>query len=221
MTALAWRFIQPHIGASITRVYASSQLVLITVQAINLLLLNPLDEHDIARELPERGLSRSHRIYHAAKLLTQPRAIATIYQVKNVPLWPVYYKTRGAGAKGQGAIATSRGRFLRRQLAIFVWQYLALDVLQSAARQKALDALEAGGGRSGFTHIDWSISPEKWIERGIQNLIIWFVVSRLVIDSHYRIVSIILVGVGLDVPDNCPPAFGRMADAYTIRKFWG
>lgn len=216
MIALFTRFIHPHAGASTIRTTASAQLILITVQATNLLLINPLDEADIARETPKRALFRSDHFWRAVELLIQPRGIGTPRQIKNVPGHPKYYATRG---KEVIARTIPRGQFLLRQIVIFTWQYLALDVMQAAARQQAFE--RAGGARSGFTRLDMFVSPEKWVERCLTNLVTWFVTSRIVIDANYRFVSIVFVGLGLDNPENWPPAFGRMVDVYTIRKFWG
>jgi hypothetical protein len=222
---LASLFITPHHGASTLRITATAQLVLITVQAVHLLLIARLDDRAIAREIPERAFFKSDRLYRAAELLIQPRGVGTPREIKNVPGHPGYYNTsvktkRGDKDKGD-AIATPipRSKFLIRQIAIFTWQYLALDVLQTVARQQAFEG--GGGGTSGFTRIDWFVSPEKWIERGLANLVTWFVTSRILIDANYRFVSILFVGLGSDTPEKWPPAFGRMKDVYTIRKFWG
>ncbi len=94
-----------------------------------------------------------------------------------------------------------------------------LDLMQEAARQQAF--LSERGAEASFTRLDMFVSPEKWAERGIVNLITWFITTRILIDASYRFVSIVFVGLGLDTPENWPPAFGRMKDVYTIRKFWG
>lgn len=127
-------------------------------------------------------------------------------QVRNVPSHP-----------GGFSREVPRGRFLVRQGVVFVWQYFACDVFQSFARSRSLERdLDTG-----FEHIDWFVSVDVWIERVVSNLVTWFVLSRLLIDAHYRLASIIFVGSGLDEAKNWPPAFGWMGDAYTIRNFWG
>jgi hypothetical protein len=199
------------------RITASAQLILITVQATHLLLINPLDEADIARETPHRALFRSDRFLRVVQLLIHPRAIGTPRQIKNVPAHPRYYAA--AGEDKVIASTITRGKFLTRQVVIFVWQYLMLDLIQEAARQQAF--LSAGAAEASFTRLDMFVSPEKWVERGIANLITWFITTRILIDASYRFVSIVFVGLGLDTPENWPPAFGRMKDVYTIRKFWG
>lgn len=211
---LTSRFMQPVVGSSTIRTIGSTQLVLTTIQAINVLILNPLDKNDIAQEVPKGARSRFARLYHAAEAVVQLRAINTPRQIKNVPAYPSYYSTR----LREGAIP--RGAFLRRQILIFIWQYLALDLLQTAARLQASPQTGATSDIT-FTHVDYHVPLEKWIERMLKNLINWFLLSRIIIDANYRFLSIMFVGFGGDSPDNWPPLFGRMADAYTVRNFWG
>lgn len=208
MIILSSRFMHIYPGASILRNIASIQLVLTTVQAINVLLLNPLDEGDIVREIPQKARFRSSRLYHAAEAVIQLRAIGTPRQIKNVPLQPGYYATRRRGD------VIPRATFLRRQISVFVWQYLALDILQTAARFNPSHT-------EGFTHVDWFVSTDKWLERTLMNLFNCFGPSRIAIDANYRFLSIIFVGLGFDTAENWPPLFGRMADVYTIRNFSG
>jgi hypothetical protein len=218
ITYLSSRFIKPHPDASVIRTVLCGQLIIITAQAFHLLLIKRLDDRDIAREIPQRALFRSDRLWHAAEALVQPRGVNTPREVKNIPAHPGYYASSQTGKDG-ASDPIPRGQFLTRQIIIFIWQYLALDILQVAARQKALQ--DGGGGFDGFTRIDWFISPEKWVQRGLTNLMTWFVGTRILIDANYRFASIIFVGLGWDGPENWPPAFGRMRDVYTVRKFWG
>jgi hypothetical protein len=95
---------------------------------------------------------------------------------------------------------------------------LALDVFATLALQQALDQKMH---ETLPPFVQWDLSVEQWIERISSNLVAGFVVSRVLIDFHHRAFSIIVVGLGLDSPSNCPPLFGRAADAYTLRGFWG
>lgn len=179
----------------------------ITFQCLNLLLINPKD----ASDLPERSQGLIARVYMATRFFTDPRGINTPWQIKNAPPQPAYYTRRNMDNP-------PRGRFLVRQSAIIVWQYLALDVFATLALQQALEQ-ENHGMLPPVPQ--WDISIEQWIERIISNLMAGFVVSRILIDFHHRAFSIILVGFGLDSPANCPPLYGRAMDADTVRGFWG
>ncbi|KAJ5158142.1 uncharacterized protein N7500_007793 [Penicillium coprophilum] len=180
----------------------------IIFQCLNLLLIDPKDSND----LPSGGSqSLVSRIYAATRLFTDPRGINSSWQIKNAPPQPKYYQRRDMNIP-------PRGRFLIRQIAIIVWQYLALDVFATLALQQALEQ-EKNGILPPVPQ--WDISCEQWIERIISNLMAGFVVSRILIDFHHRAFSVILVGLGLDSPANCPPLYGRALDADTVRGFWG
>jgi hypothetical protein len=178
----------------------------IVLQSFNWLLLNPKDINDLPVEAGH-GVSR---LYYVARLFYQPRGIRTPWQIKNAPQQPGYYQRRGLKEP-------SRGRFLVRQSVIAVWQYLALDLFATLALQQALEQEKHGALPS---VVQWGLSVEQWIERLISNLVAGFVVSRILIDFHHRAFSIIVVGLGLDSPSNCPPLFGKAGDADTMRGFW-
>jgi hypothetical protein len=178
----------------------------IVLQSLNWLLLNPKAVNDLPVEAGH-GVSR---LYYVVRLFYQPRGIRTPWQIKNAPRQPAYYQRRGLKEP-------SRGRFLVRQSVIAVWQYLALDLFATLALQQALEQEKHGALPS---VVQWSLSVEQWIERLISNLVAGFVVSRILIDFHHRAFSIIVVGLGLDSPSNCPPLFGKVGDADTMRGFW-
>lgn len=182
--------------------------ITIAFQCLNLLLINPKDSNDLPSEDSQGFVAR---IYVTTRFFTDPRGINTPWKIKNAPPQPAYYKRRNM-------TAPPRGRFLVRQTAIVVWQYLALDVFATLALQQALEQEKIGT----LPPVpQWDISTEQWIERIISNIMAGFVVSRILIDFHHRVFSIILVGLGLDSPENCPPLYGRALDADTVRGFWG
>ncbi|KAJ5372302.1 hypothetical protein N7517_004308, partial [Penicillium concentricum] len=211
MIWIASRFIRPFgSSGSPTWCQAITQLVIATLQATNLLLLNPLANSDIscrAKSIQDFGSS----LVAGFRLLAQTRAVNTDRQVKNVPSHPKYYLRRGMQVP-------TRARFLLRQLAIIIWQCLVLDVVQTVSLHKARErALQEPAS----LEIEWIVPKAQWAERIATHLSIWFVVNRLITDLAYRVLSIFFVGIGLDYPADWPPAFGSMADAFTLRNFWG
>ncbi|CAG8943679.1 unnamed protein product [Penicillium salamii] len=180
-------------------------LLTVVFQCLHLLLINPKDSGD----LPTGGCQNlAARLYTATRLFTDPRGINTPWQIKNAPSQPKYYERWDPKEP-------PRARFLTRQISIVIWQYLTLDIFATLALQQAL---EQSGTLPPVPR--WDISTEQWIERIISNIMAGFVVSRILIDFHHRVFSIILVGLGLDSPANCPPLFGRALDADTVRGFW-
>ncbi|KAJ5680569.1 hypothetical protein N7536_011708 [Penicillium majusculum] len=211
MIWIASRFIRPFgSSGSPTWCQAITQLVIATLQAINLLLLNPLANADISRSA-KSVQNFGSRLITVFRLLAQTRAVNTQWQVKNVPSHPKYYLQRGMHIP-------TRGRFLLRQLAIIVWQCLVLDIVQTVSLQQAK---ERGLPEPASLEVEWIVPVGQWVERIATHLSIWFVVNRLISDLAYRVLSIFFVGIGLDSPADWPPAFGSMADAFTLRNFWG
>ncbi|CAG8081039.1 unnamed protein product [Penicillium nalgiovense] len=207
----ASRFIRPFgSSGSPTWCQAITQLVIATLQATNLLLLNPLAESDISGSTTTIRNFGS-KLIAAFRMLAQTRAVNTQWQVKNVPSHPRYYLHRGMRTP-------TRGRFLLRQLAIVAWQCLVLDIVQTVSLQQAA---ERGLQKPASLEIEWIVPLGQWAERIATHLSIWFVVNRLISDLAYRVLSIFFVGIGLDSSADWPPAFGRMADAFTLRNFWG
>jgi hypothetical protein len=174
---------------------------------MNLLLIHPLDRDDIF-QVAKNPQSLASLVLAAAKTLVQTRGVKTPWQAKNIPPHAQYY-----GRKGMQSPA--RPLFLLRQSAIFFWQYLILDIVQTVTIQNLPPQ------NTPLLNSGWNSSLHRWVERGTTHLAIWFIVNRLIGDSVYRLLSIIFVGVGVDSPSDWPPAFGRMSDSYTLRNFWG
>ncbi|KGO39348.1 hypothetical protein PEX1_070080 [Penicillium expansum] len=178
--------------------------------ALDLLLINPQDGRDF---VDANGNTKSFlsRLVDAVQLLTCTRAVNTPRQVKNVPPFPAYYIKRDPNG-------IPRGRFLVRETAIAIWQFLVLDIFSVLALQHAMNDQDEEWSISS-SH-QWDIPGREWIAQAVQTLITWFVVSRILLSFYYRVASIIFVSLG-DSPSNSPPLIGRMADIYTLRNFWG
>lgn len=179
----------------------------VSCQSLNLLLISPKDDQDVPLSA---GRSVWHRLYQASKLFTHPRAIGTPWQISNAPPHPAYYKQKHMNVP-------PRRQFLIRQIAIVLWQYLALDLFAYLALQQAIEQEKSGPLPP---TVEWNLTTEKWIERIVSNLMAGFVVSRILIDFHHRVFSIIAVGIGLDSTSDWPPLFGRATEADSLRGFW-
>ncbi|KAJ5814290.1 uncharacterized protein N7503_001040 [Penicillium pulvis] len=181
-------------------------------QAATILLIHPLDANDLIRENPGRTKKLIGLCYYAFEQQSEPRAIGTPRQVKGLHPHPAYYYD----AK-KGTTVVTRGSFLLRQFAVLVWQYAILDMAQYAAHHKpvrlVIDDI--------FTEFEGNVPLGIWVEQLTENLLSWFLIARICIDSRYRMASILLVGLGINSPQDWPPLFGRMSDAYTLRNYWG
>jgi hypothetical protein len=165
----------------------------VVLNAANLLLINKYESN----------------FWGAAAIVVNRRCIGTRLQAKNIPENPRYYQ-------GQ---TPRKSSFLLRQAAIFLWQYLVLDIFFYFDSQQPLEERERQYGNGQEFRFD--LSSETLIFRVLITQITWYLGARLVVDSCYRLFSILAVGTGISSPQTWPPVFGRMASSYTLRNFWG
>ncbi|KAL4875656.1 membrane bound O-acyl transferase family-domain-containing protein [Aspergillus karnatakaensis] len=184
---------------------SAGHVVLAMIQAVNVLISSPLNRDDLVRA----GIfeTSSHFLVQVCRTMSKiffcPRGINTPWQVKSLPTHP-----RHLIAQAQPGIP--RWSFLGRQAAILAWQYLALSALVTVDSQA--DSLL--GSHS-------AAAADNWALRTAVVFIVWFIALRLVIDSGYRALSVVAIALTTSAPEDWPPLFGRMRDAYTLRGFWG
>jgi hypothetical protein len=143
-----------------------------------------------------------------------PRLIGTPLQVKGVPNRPAYY---GKVGKNKGP---SRVTFLIRQTSIFLWLYLATDMVTFQADQQTAEERQKLFGPPG-KEWEFEFTAEHIISRIMFSLISWFIGARCILSMFYAFFSLVSVGTGLSTPSQWPPFMGRVSQSYTVRKFWG
>lgn len=188
------------------------------LSALDHLLLNPKEADDFVaiREGTSKVKSFFNGLRTALKQHLNSRKINTPEEAKNTPPMPGYY-THGNGKNASKRI--SRHRYLIRETAIAMWQYLVLDISTSQAVKTGLSKNEQQQQQQN-TSVEGS-----WVELCIEQIIVavaaWFIVGRIVISFTYRLVAVVSVGLRFEAPEEYPPLFSKMADAYTLRNFWG
>ncbi|KAK2752195.1 hypothetical protein FQN55_008085 [Onygenales sp. PD_40] len=175
-------------------------------------------------------------------LLLSQRGLNTRWLTKNVPKFPSYYNTispkppgsqDSRNGKSQSGMSPAKAEaeaesnpnpdrfsFLMRQTAIFIWQYLLIDLIMAAGSKQSPEEMHELYG-PGTEYLFFSATREQLIARIATSVIAWMVVSRLTIDGVHRGFSIVAVGLGISEPKDWAPLFGSMLDAYTIRNYWG
>lgn len=205
------QFAHIQLGPSFLTACLVIHMVIATIVAARILVICPLNGDDIDRGFALERSNALLRLYNATWLVLFPRGLNTASQISKVPPYPAYYTRRGMKIP-------PRGRFLIRQLAILIWQYLFLDILNTLAIQKIMEQNDAPRiSEPGLLGIDWN----ELVENIITNNIGWFCIARTQIDFYNRFLVFVLVGLGLSSPRDCRPLYGRMADAYTLRNYWG
>ncbi|KAI8933694.1 hypothetical protein NX059_009412 [Plenodomus lindquistii] len=196
--------------------------ILVVAHCANLLLIlqnGGITWSDLRRHGEKAG-AKSHpssddtpflrKLVRAARLVISLRGVDTAWETKNIPPHPSSLG-RGGG---------SRLRFLMRQSSILAWQYLFLDVMLEVTMREPPENTDKFY-RPGMEFEYLNLTGEQWFVRAFTPFVSWFVVSRLLLDSTWRALSILCVASGLGSPRSWRPLFGSMWDAYTLRKFWG
>ncbi|RDK41432.1 hypothetical protein M752DRAFT_327558 [Aspergillus phoenicis ATCC 13157] len=190
------------------------------ITALDILLLNPKQAADFmsgsttSNNRTTNKITRFISIFRAAlEYQINARKINTPREAKNTPSLPRYY------AQGNGSKSISRDRFLVRETAIAAWQYLVLDIATMPAVKMALSKQQQEQDVSAQVHKPSPI--EQLIEQVIVAIVAWLIISRILMSFYYRMIAVISVALRLESPERYPPLFNKMADAYTLRNFWG
>ncbi|RAK87580.1 toxin biosynthesis protein Tri7-like protein [Aspergillus costaricaensis CBS 115574] len=177
----------------------------VLIQHINLLLIVRVD-------LTGQLGTIAGKFASAFALLQSTRGIGTPWQVKNIPSHPLVLRAK----------PPSRGYFMSRQLAIAIWEVLALVlVLSSLATHDVQDYDGSYLYGSGREFEMASSSMKQLLGRVTVAFLFGLPGSMLFLDSMYRVASLISVATVMTTIASWPPEFGSLADTYTVRGFWG
>ena len=187
---------------------------LFILQCCNFLVIRRFDSNDLAEEkVFRRSDSLVIKLYRVVCLIFNVRGIGTPWQAKHLSDFPKFFTGRN------GTREPTRGWFVIRQLVIVAWQYLLLDFIYASAMETLPEDTQRMFGHGlEYTYLD--ATAEQWMGRFIVGVVTWAIPGRVTIDFTYRILSIIAVLFGFSSPDQWPPLFGSIWDAYTIRGFW-
>ena len=138
-------------------------------------------------------------------LLWNLRRVGTRWQVKNIP-----------ASSNSGPESTSRLRFVLRRLTTIIFAYLILDIMISGPSPDL--ALVSPQKETLFKPSD--LSTEDIVFRIIGTVLFWLssALINLIMTNCAAILSVLS---GLSSPADCPPLYGFIGEAYSIRKFWG
>ncbi|KAH9848663.1 membrane bound O-acyl transferase family-domain-containing protein [Lenzites betulinus] len=138
------------------------------------------------------------RFWHSLCMLRNYRLIGTNAQVANVP--PPYKGTRT--------------RYLIRRVCQLLFTLAMLDVIEAFV----------------FTHKEL-YDPSRndaHFPPGLKGYLarsacmaLWLLTSYSVVKAGYLVMAIMAVGTHLSNPEDWPELFGKLSDAYTVRRLWG
>jgi hypothetical protein len=181
------------------RAAAAPLLWIQCLSASELILVTNTDFSDI------RALGRGSLVIRSIALLWNLRRVGT--------KWRVACSGVDAGAKDP-----PKGRFpfiLKRLLTTFL-AYIVIDAMVSAP---TLDSSLVGPRKQTLMH-PFDLSLEDIIFRVIGTAAFWastYLVNLVMSNT----VAIFCVATGISSTQNCPPLYGPLSEAYSIRHFWG
>ena len=138
-------------------------------------------------------------------LLWNLRRVGTRWQVKNIP-----------ASSNRGPKSMSRLHFVSRRLTTIMFAYLILDIMISGPSPDL--ALVSPQKETLFNPSD--LSMEDVVFRTIGTLSFWLssALINIIMTNGAAILSVLS---GLSTPADCPPLYGSIGEAYSIRQFWG
>lgn len=141
---------------------------------------------------------------------TSWRAPATKWEVKNVPPFDF----------NNPEWVPTRTRFLLGKLKTLGLCLLFIDALGIPPQDPAQGAMVFAPDKVAFFRRLENVSAQDVIIRFVVSAIGWTSIF-CVLNACYSLLAIISVTTGLAPVDQWPPLFGKLADCYSIRQFWG
>lgn len=141
------------------------------------------------------------------------RLIDTQWEVPNVPPF----------SQHSAAWVPSKKRFLARALATCTVSFLLLDAIGLAAERGSVEqnqilfAQERVGFLRRLQYVRWQEEVAlRFVSAGM-----FYVVTFLLYLGVYAAVGAVMVGLGLSKVRRWRSIFGRVGDAWSVRRFWG
>lgn len=179
-------------------------ILLMFFHSFSILIVACVELRDISQK---RKLSRVppalKRAIGAIEWFSSSCGIGTRWQVKTITAMPPH--------------SSSNRSYLIRQAFILGWLFLLNDCVLFIAHS----GLERWGDDVYSPMIcQFHFSFRKWAPRIVFTGVV-FSKIRLHIDIVHRVAALVSVSAGIYRPQDWPPLFGSMGDAYTLRDFWG
>jgi hypothetical protein len=105
--------------------------------------------------------------------------------------------------------STTRSKFIVQQIGALVLDLIFYEIIITFVKTSPSFVID------GHSFADGGIA------RRIMNVLILGLAGSTALRTAHRILRILCLCIGLAEPQDCPPLFGDVRDAYTLRKFWG
>lgn len=192
----------------LVRIFIATDSLLHGIHGANLMLLSNINWMKASTSQS----TFSDRIRQSFRLVLSPRGIGTKLQIANIPRFSDF-----------GNMLPTRRQFLWSRSRDFVWRYLLLDALSAVAvfyqhSGRGKDYLSFIGPDVHVLHFGMGLK-ELCVRTVLQILFtLW---TKFTLSFLYDSVSLVAVGFSLSAPEDWPPLFGSISEAWTMRRFWG
>jgi hypothetical protein len=149
------------------------------------------------------------RLRFGTNVTLSSRHVNTPWEVRNVPHF----------SASDPHYVPSRSTFLRRNVVVALLCYLVVDIFSFGVQPETNAVLFASHNIPFFARLG-DVSVQELAVRIIVSLTLGLNVYCMT-RMGYSILGIIAVGTGMSQVSAWRPPFGRLADAYTMRRFWG
>ena len=179
----------------------------------NLVCLHPLDNDDMRREMRFQKWSTNdptflERIYFTTGTLWSFRGVGTTYQIRSLP-------------KFVSGVVPSKNVFLLRQCGLIALEYLFMDFMTSRPQTPEIESGWAEGKE--WLWLPPNPHPVTAADLGsrvLGTIMAWFLVGRMMLNTWYRVFSVIFVGLGISSVQKWPPMYGPYSECFTLRRYF-
>ena len=168
-------------------------------------------DNQIPRKVKEKGEEMPwgrRRLKFGIYAATSPLYIGTPFEAKGIPYFDAKDPT----------YIPSRARFLRQKAFVVIVCYLFLDAMTLAARPELNQILYHADRISMLDSKNWS---KEQLGVRVGSTLGYWICLYCVVQGYMGVAGLLTVGMGASGVELWRPAFGRVREAWTVRRFWG
>lgn len=169
----------------------------------------------VVDQIPRKGKEKREempwgrgRLKFGIYAATSPLYIGTPFEAKGIPYFDAKDPT----------YIPSRVRFLRQKAFVVLICYLFLDSMTLAARPELNQILYHADRISMLDSKNWS---KEQLGVRVGSTLGYWICLYCVVQGYMGVAGLLTVGMGASGVELWRPAFGRVREAWTVRRFWG
>lgn len=175
----------------------------------------PTKDDRAVDQIPRKGKEKEKempwvrgRLKFGIYTATSPLYIGTPFEANGIPYFDAKDPT----------YVPSRARFLQQKAFVVLVCYLVLDAMTLVARPELNQILYHADRISMLNWKNWS---EEQLGVRVGSTLGYWICLYCVVQAYMGVAGLLTVGMGASGVDLWRPAFGRVGEAWTVRRFWG